>query len=204
MDIGAQNIDAALVLASPGNNQVGELLGGLDELLMHGFHIILIMIEHHINRAPTLHDIATDVTNQTNIAVGIDENLQVHHVAQLLIMQRHDAFEDNHGLGFYMNCLRQTVGEYIRIGGLLDGLAIFQLLDLLRQQFPVEGIRMVEVNGLALFISQCRRIVVIRIQRNDGSTMGRQRLGNTFDDGGLARTRTACNTDDDHFCSLIK
>ena len=103
-------------------------------------------------------------------------------------MERHDTLEDDNGLWLQMDRLRQTVGDHIRIGGLFDGLTVSQLLDLLRQQFPVESIRMVEVNLLPFLGCQIRRIIIIRIQRDNDCTVRRQRFGNTLHDGGLART----------------
>ena len=162
------------------------------------------MVEHHINGTSTLHHITTDIADQAYITISIDKDLQVHHITQFLIVKCHNALEDNHGFRFHMNGLRQTVGEHIRIGGLFDGLAILQLLDLFRQQFPVEGVWVVEIDGLALLISQGGGIVIIRVQRDNGCTMGRQCFCNTLDDGGLARARATCYSYDDHFCSLIK
>ena len=41
--------------------------------------------------------------------VGIHKDLQVHHVAQFLMVQRQDAIEYNDGLRLQMDGLRQTV-----------------------------------------------------------------------------------------------
>jgi hypothetical protein len=71
---------------------------------------------------------------------------------------------------------------------LLHSLAIFELLNLLRQQLPVEDVRMVEVNLLTLLWCQIGGVVVIRVSRDDCCTRGRQLLGNALHDGSLART----------------
>ena len=117
-------MDAGLVISAPGDDEVGKLFGRFDELLVHGFEHSLIAVEHLINSTSALHYIAADIANKTHVGVGINENLQVHHVAQLLIVQRHDAFEDNDRLRLYMDGFRQTVGDDVRIGRLFYCLTI--------------------------------------------------------------------------------
>ena len=121
------------------------------------------MIEHHINGTSALHHITTDVTDQAHIAVGIHIDLQIHHVAQLLMVQRHDALQDDNRLRLNMNRFWQTIRKHIGIGGLFHSLAIPEFLDLLSQQFPVKGVRMVEVNLLPLLWRQVGGVVVIRV-----------------------------------------
>ena len=165
---------------------------------MHGFEHLLIAIQHHVDRSSTLHHITTDISDQTHIAVGINKYLQVHHVAQLFIMQRHDTLNDNHRLGLHMDGFLLTVTLDIGIGRLLDSLTILQFLNMLRQQLPVESIGMVEVNSLTLLSGHVGRIVIIRIEGHNSCTMRWQSLGYSLYDGSLARTGTACYSNDCH------
>ena len=119
---------------------------------MHRLEHFLVAVEHHIDGTSALHNVTTDISDQTHVIVSIHEYLQIHHVTQLLVVQCHNTLKYNHRLWLHMNGLRQTVGDDIRIGRLFDSLAILQHLDMLRQQFPVEGIRMVKVNGFTLLI----------------------------------------------------
>ena len=144
------------------------------------------MLKHHIHGTAAFHHIATDIAHQPDVGVGIHEDLQVHHVAQFLIVQGHDTLDDDDGLGIHMDGLLQTVTLYIGIGGLFDGLAVLEFLDLLRQQFPVEGIGMVEVDLPALLRCQACRIVIIRVKGHYRCTVRGQRLSNLFHHGGLS------------------
>ena len=82
--------------------------------------------------------------------------------------------------------LLQAIGDEIRIGRLFNGLTTLEHLDMLSEQLPVEGIRMVEVDGLTLFVGHSRRIVVIRVQWYYCCTMRWQHAGNSLYDGGLS------------------
>ena len=127
-------MDTRFVVATPRNNKVGKLLGRFDELVVHGLQHVLIAFKHHIDRTSTLYNIATDITNQSYIGIRIHKNLQIHHIAQLLIVQRHDALEDNNGLGFYMDSFWQTVAKHIWGGEggafLIDRYLVPELFDI--------------------------------------------------------------------------
>ena len=67
-----------------------------------------------------------------------------------------------------MYCLRQAVALEIRICRLLNSSTLSKFVHLLVQEFPVESIRMVEVDGMALFIGHACGIVVVRVERHNG------------------------------------
>ena len=113
-------------------------------------------------------------------------------------MQRHDALDDDDGLRLHVDGFLLAVALYIRIGGLLNGLAILQHLDVLGQQLPVEGIGMVEVDGSALLGCQVRGVIIIRIEGNDRRTVWRQCLRDFPHDGGLARASATSYSNDCH------
>ena len=88
-------------------------------------------------------------------------------------------------------------------------MTVAQLVYLFLQELPVEGIGMVEVDGLALLVGQPRRVVVIRVEGNDSCAMRWQHIGNLLHYGGLAGTCSACDSYDIHlvtnyFCCLMR
>ena len=85
-----------------------------------------------------------------------------------------------------MDGLGQAVALDIGIGGLLYGMSRLELSDVLTQQLPVEGVGMVEIDGMALLFGHVTGIVIIRVERNHGHIMRRQSLGYLFHYGGLA------------------
>ena len=199
LDVLADDADALHVLTALRNDDVGILLGGFDELLVHGFQHREIAVEHHVDRTTAFHHVAQDVADESFIGVGVYKNLQVHHVAQLAVHQRHDALDDNHRFGFHVDGLFLAVALYVAVGGLFDGLPTFQLRNLLVQQLPVESVGMVEVDLAALFGRHARGVVVIRVEWNHGHTMGRQRLDDFPDNGCFSGARSSSNSNDGHF-----
>ena len=85
-----------------------------------------------------------------------------------------------------MDSFLQTVTLYIGIGGLFDGLTVLEFLDLLRQQFPVESVRMIEVDLPTLLRCQICRIVIIRVEGHYRCTVRWQCLDNLFHHSGLS------------------
>ena len=72
--------------------------------------------------------------------------------SQFFVEQRHDAFDDDDGFGLDVDGFGQPVALQIAVGGLLDGAPLTQVVDLFVEQFPVEGVGMVEVDGVAFFV----------------------------------------------------
>ena len=108
-DVLAKDGDATLVLAALWNNEVGMALGGLDELLVHGLEHCQIAIDDHGNGTSAVDGVALNVADEALVGVGVDEYLQVHHVAQTLVDERHDDLDDDHWLRLHMDGLRQSV-----------------------------------------------------------------------------------------------
>ena len=174
-------------------------LGGLDELLVLGLEHCQIALDDHGNGTSAVDGVALDVADEALVRVGVDEYFQVHHVAQTLVDERHDALDDDDGLRLDVDGLRQSVGEYIRIGGLLDGTSLAQLVDLLDEQFPVEGIGMVEVDGLSFLVGHVGGVVVVGVEWYDGHIVRRQGLNDFLYDCCLAGTCSAGDSNDGYF-----
>ena len=95
------------------------------------------------------------------VGIRIHEYLDVHHIAQTPIDQRHYSLDDDDWLWLHMNGLWQTVADKIGISRLFDSLSCTQFAYLLDEEFPVEGIRMVEIDCLALFVCQIGGVIII-------------------------------------------
>ena len=140
LDVFAKDSYTLEVFSPLRDDKVSITLGGLDELLMHRLENFQIAVDHHRDSTSAVDSVALDIANETLVGVGVNKNLQVHKVAQLLVDERHDAFDDDDRLWFHVNGFGQSVGEYIRIGGLLDGSSLTQFVDLPIKKFPVECI----------------------------------------------------------------
>ena len=97
----------------------------------------------------------------------------------------------------YRLCL--TVTLEVTVGRLLDSLSVTQIVELLVQQLPVESIRMVEVNGMTLFVCHARCVVIVRVKRHYSHKVRRQSLNNFSHYRGFARAGSSGYTDDGYF-----
>ena len=132
-DVGPHDLDGLLVVAALRDDEVGIALCRLDELFVHGLQDVEIAVEHHLSCAASFYCVALDDTYEALVRVGIDEYLQVHEVAQLLLPERHNAFDDDDFARLDMHRFRQAVADNVAVSGLLDALPLSQGLYLLRQ-----------------------------------------------------------------------
>ena len=152
LDIFAEHADALDVLAALRNDDVGIALCGLYKLLVHGLEHLKVTVNDHRHGSATVNGVALNVADETFVRVAVDKDFKIHHLTQLLVEQRHDTLNDDYGLRLHMYGLGQAIAEKIRIGGLLYCLAVAQSVDLLDEQFPVERIGVVKVDGMTLLI----------------------------------------------------
>ena len=82
------------------DDDVGILLGGFDELIVHGLQHVAILADEHLQRVSTLGDVTCDDTQQALVGLGIYKYLDVHEVAHALVVQCHDALHDDDILRF--------------------------------------------------------------------------------------------------------
>ena len=128
------------------------------------------------------------------VGVGVNEYLQVHQLAQLLLPQRHDTLDDDYLARLHVYGLLQAVAHQVAVGGLLDGFPLPEFLDMLGQQIPVKGIRVVEVNLSAVLHSEVRVVIIVGVLWDDRHTSRRESLDDLSYYRGLARPCSACYT----------
>lgn len=202
-NVGPHDLDGLLVVATLRDNEVGIPLGWLDELFVHGLQDVTISVEHHLCRPASLNCVALNNSDKSFIWVGIYEYLQVHEVAQLLLPQRHNAFDDDDFAGLDVYRLRQTVADKVAVSGLLDAFPLSQGLYLLGEQLPVESVGMVEVDATTLFWRHVRRVVIVRVLRYERHSVCGKRLENLLYDCCFARACASGDADDIHVISVL-
>ena len=132
-------------------DDVGRALGGLNELLVHGFHKGLVVTQHVLPGTATLSDVATNDAHQALVTVGIHKHLDIHTLTQLFINQHHDTFHNNDLGGMHINHLLRTGTSDVGVDRHGNGLTLFQAVEVVDEQVPLDGIRVVEVDLLLLF-----------------------------------------------------
>ena len=53
-----------------------------NKLLMHGTNRFQILLDHRVERPPTVADVTPQPSNETNIGVGIHKDLQIEQATQ--------------------------------------------------------------------------------------------------------------------------
>ena len=182
------------VVAAVGDDDVGKLLGGLYEFVVHGFEHVAVFGDEHFEGMAALGYVAHDDAQEALVGFGIYVNLQVHLVAQALVVERHNAFDDNHVARLHVNRFGQARAGDIRIGGLLNGPPRLEFLNLVRQKRPLKRIGMVKVGQFAHGQGQFGLVIIIGVLRDDGHGPLGQTLNDFADYGGLSRTRSACDS----------
>lgn len=152
-----------------GNDDISVALGGLDEVTMHGLHRREVLLEHRVHITSALLDITYKAASQAHVIIGINEDLDVHQFAQLLILKDQDTIEDEdlRGLDTYRLGQAVVVGE--GVDGALDTLPLLELADMLDHHIRVEGVRVVIVELGALLETEIivRLVVEVVAERRD-------------------------------------
>lgn len=189
----------ACVFAAVGDDDVGVLLRGLYELVVHGLEDVAVLADEHFQRVPAFGDVALDDAQQALVGFRVYEYLEIHLFAQRLVVERHDALYDDDVAGYDVNRFGQARAGDVGVGGLLDGASGAQVGYVLREQRPFEGVGVVEVGLFAYFQRQVRLVVVIRVLRDDRHGVVGQAFHYFLYDGGLAGSCSAGYSDDEHY-----
>ena len=147
-DVHLHHVDGFLVVTAIGNDDIGELLGRFDEFIVHGFEHVAVFVDKHVESMSSLGYVAAEDTKEALVRTCVNEYLQVHEVAKILVVESHDAFNDYHFLGFDLDGLGQTRAGNIRISRLLYRPTLSQLFYLMSQERPFECVGMVEIGAL--------------------------------------------------------
>ena len=91
-----QHVERDVVVAALGHDQIGPPLGRLDMLDVHRAHRRVVLVAHRLERAATLLEVAADAAHQPDVGVGVDEDLDVHLIAQRGLGEHEDALDDDH------------------------------------------------------------------------------------------------------------
>ena len=165
---------------------------------MHRLEYTLITLHHCLYSTSTLHNIALHNTNQTIVCIRIHKNLQIHLLAEMIISQCHNSLYDNDFARLNMNSFLLTRRGDIVIDWLLYSMTLLQLLNMLRKQWPLKRIRVIEIDVLALLRRHITTILVIGILRNNHYFAFRKALYQFFDYRCFTRASTARYANDKH------
>lgn len=141
-----------LIVAALRDDDIRIALARLNELLVHRLHRCEILVHHAVKAAAAVTHIAHDAAQDAHVRVGVDENLDIHKIAQLTALENEDAFyyNDSRGADGY-----RPVGAVVNgvvVDGTLDAVSRAELLEILDEYIGVEGIRVVIVELCPLLV----------------------------------------------------
>ena len=76
-----------LIIATLRNDNVRIALARFHKLLVHGLDGGEILVHHAVKAAATVTHIAHDTAQDAHVRVGVDENLDIHKIAQFAALE---------------------------------------------------------------------------------------------------------------------
>ena len=174
LDSGHHHIDCDLVVAAFRDDDVGELFGWFDEDIVGGFYGFDVLVDDGIQCATPFLDIPADTADNPEIRVGVHENLDIHQIAQALILQDQNALQYDDVLGVHRlgGCYPCVDGEVV--GGFFNGLLVEKAGDMRYQEIRIECEGVIVVGFDAFFKGKVGLVLVVGILLQDGDVLFRQ------------------------------
>ena len=163
---------------------------------MHRLNRRNILINNRLHCATTIANIAQNATCQTQISISIDKHLDIHHIAQLLILEDQNTIDNNHTRRLHQNGLLHTIVLDKRIYGVLDRHVVLQCLQVFDQHLRIERLRVVVVELRALLVGQFVVRLIVEIVAEGYNVVALKSLAQSLYQCTLARTRSAGNSND--------
>ena len=126
---------------------------------MHGLDGGEILVHHAVKAAATVTHVAHDAAQDAHVRVGVDENLDIHKIAQLAALEYQYAFYYNNSRGADGYRPVGAVVNGVVVDRTLDAVPCAKLLEILDEYIGVEGIRVVIVELCPLLVGH----IVVRL-----------------------------------------
>ena len=184
-------------MATLGDDEVGVLLRGLDELVVSRSNDLQILGDNRVHRAAPFVYIPSKSTDESNIVRGFHKKLQIDKVSYPFLEVDHYSLDDNQLFRLNRNRLLQTPMMDKVIPGQLDGFEMLQAEKLFMEEIAVEGFGMIEVVSRYVLVADelCR--FVVAVLGNEDKI--RDDFGDLPDDRCFPRTRPAADSDQSCF-----
>ena len=155
----------------------------------------VVLVSHGLEAAAALLEVTANAADQPDIGIGIDEDLDVHLLAQHRLGEHEDALHDHHARRLHPPRRRRTgVGGEV-VDRDVDRLTVAQGTQMHREQVALERCRVVVVNLHALVEREVRLVAVVGVVLDRHGAAG-HRGRELVRDGGLPGARTAGDSND--------
>ena len=133
-------------------------------------------------------DIPRQPSDQPQVSGGVEVHLEVEAVAQRRLPQHEDALDDDDPRRVDDAHLAAAVEQDVVVDGDRHRCTGGERRQVIIEEGPVEGVRVVEIEGGSLLQGQRRQVDVVRVELEQGEVLLARQLGQSLGDGGLART----------------
>ena len=188
--------DGQVEVGATVGDEVGVRARGLDEFRVHRFYRGGDLVEDGGFSAAAFLDVAVDPAGDAQVAGSLHEHGEAVEITEGDGMERENALQDDDPFGAEggRNGHARMGGEIV--DGTLDGAARAKGVEVGFEQFPVDRVGMIEVDGVTLVEREVREVAVVRVDFED------RRLGLVRDDGAgesrLSGSGPAGDADDFH------
>lgn len=184
--------------SASGDDQVGVLDVIADVLLVHRLHGRQILLGNTVDFAPALHNIALHAAQKADVRVHADENAEIHHRAQTLVVKRVNALNDHRLRGFNHFPAHVRAAMLRVVVGLAGNRATLgQQLHVIQKLIVLEHTRLVVVNLRALLKREIRMVAIIRVLIDQHHASGNF-AGQILRQRGLPAAARAADSDQKH------
>lgn len=83
------------ILAALEHDEISIFFARLNELLVHGLDRCKILAKHGIEASPALCNVAADAADKADISVRIHKDLDIHLIAQGVVLEDQDTLDQN-------------------------------------------------------------------------------------------------------------
>ena len=150
-------------MAALGQDDIGIAFRGFDELEVHGTHGGKVLSNHVVHGPPSVSDVTLQPPNEPDILCDVDEDLDVEQGSNAWVCEQEDPIDDD---DIPWLDLHRRFGPRMRrivVGWFPHDLPQCQFLEVLNQEFGVEGIGVVEVDPPAFVETEVTEVGVVSV-----------------------------------------
>ncbi len=175
------------------DNDIRKAFGGFNKLNVTGADGSKILVNHGIDCSAAFLQVALQAANEADIRISIHKYLHINQLAQFWLSEDKDAFHHDDGAGFNAYRFMRAGVSLEIIDWLGNRIPVFQPLDVLDQQFGLEGVGMVVVDPQPLIHAHLILTAIVGIVRQKGNAIDADLTQDDLSQGGFSAAGTTRN-----------
>ena len=120
-------------------------------LIIGGLHEPIVRFDDTFNGTSSVKHVTLQPSQKSNVVIRVHKDLEIHLVPKLAIEEGEDPLKENDFRAFDLQTWRVPLASFVVVVWNDHILALKKLIEGLSDQWPIHGIRMVEVVRADLF-----------------------------------------------------